>query len=224
MSKASGILHEGSYNRIENNRIFDSLTGIQANYDSYNLILGNTITGSRYCGIEIHYNASHNRVIGNVIANNTHGIEVKSATNNTLQYNNITGNSKIGALFTNASGNLIQKNNFLQNTQQACSNGSSNTWDANGVGNYWDDYNVTDSDGNGIGGSPYIIDEANIDHYPLTRINNNTLPLEAETISSTFQSQDSSSVVIPVVFGFILVTFAGTAIVLLFRKRRGSVA
>jgi parallel beta-helix repeat protein len=220
-----GILHEGSYNRIENNRIFDSLTGIQANYNSYNLIEGNTITGSKYCGIEIHYNASHNRVIGNVIANSTYGIEIKSATDNTLRYNNISGCSKIGALFTNASGNLIQRNNFMQNTQHASSNGSSNTWDADGAGNYWDTYNTTDNDGNGFGDEPYVIDSSNVDHYPLTQINNNTLSLQAEPTSPVPQPQNYSPSLITLAVVAILVgAVAGTAIALSFRRRKGKKA
>ncbi|MGD8544675.1 MAG: hypothetical protein PVH12_00745 [Candidatus Bathyarchaeota archaeon] len=34
-------------------------------------------------------------------------------------------------------------------------------------GNYWSDYNGSDIDGDGIGDSPYIINENNTDNYPL---------------------------------------------------------
>jgi len=42
-----------------------------------------------------------------------------------------------------------------------------NSWDYNSKGNYWDDYNDYDTDGNGIGDNPYTIDggSSNIDHF-----------------------------------------------------------
>jgi hypothetical protein len=44
-----------------------------------------------------------------------------------------------------------------------------NTWDAGypSGGNYWSDYNLTDSDNDGIGNTPHIIDANNQDNYPL---------------------------------------------------------
>jgi parallel beta-helix repeat protein len=210
-----------SHNRVENNSIAGSRTGVQVNYgSSYNMVQGNTVTGGQYCGIEVHDDSDNNRVVANTIKGNTYGIEVKSATNNTLSYNNITGCSKIGALFTNASGNLIQRNNFLQNAQHAYSSESSNAWDADGAGNYWDTYNARDNDGNGVGDSSYVIDESNIDHHPLTQMNNKALPLEAETITPTPQPRDYSSVLIPVSISILLVALVGTAIALSFRKRK----
>lgn len=46
-----------------------------------------------------------------------------------------------------------------------------NNWDNGMYGNYWPDYNGTDADGDGVGDTPYIINEVNIDHYPLVQAN-----------------------------------------------------
>jgi len=47
--------------------------------------------------------------------------------------------------------------------------GYDNVWDDGypSGGNYWSDYAGVDADGDGIGDTPYIIDDNNIDHYPL---------------------------------------------------------
>jgi hypothetical protein len=45
--------------------------------------------------------------------------------------------------------------------------GSFNDWNDTCEGNYWSDYNGTYSDYDGIGDTPYIIDNNNTDNYPL---------------------------------------------------------
>jgi hypothetical protein len=41
------------------------------------------------------------------------------------------------------------------------------TWDNGEEGNYWDNYNGTDANGDGVGDTPYLIDVLNMDRYPL---------------------------------------------------------
>jgi parallel beta-helix repeat protein len=40
-------------------------------------------------------------------------------------------------------------------------------WDDGQKGNYWSDYNGIDTNNDGIGDTPYVIDELNLDRYPL---------------------------------------------------------
>ena len=46
---------------------------------------------------------------------------------------------------------------------------SVNVWDNGSNGNYWSDYTGDDAGGDGIGDTPYVIDENNQDRYPLMK-------------------------------------------------------
>ena len=84
-------------------------------------------------------------------------------TNNYIQNNNVYGIS----LSSNSASNIIYKNDFSNNLLGNARDLSSNIWSHNSQGNYWDDYNDYDSDDNGIGDNPYIIDDDSQDDYPL---------------------------------------------------------
>jgi hypothetical protein len=78
------------------------------------------------------------------------------------------------------SSSTIYHNNFINNTQQAFVDTASVTWDQGypSGGNYWSGHNGTDmfsgsyqnrTGSDGIGDTPYQIDPANTDPYPLMR-------------------------------------------------------
>jgi parallel beta-helix repeat protein len=101
------------------------------------------------------------------------------AEQNIIVNNNITSNSR-GIVFWESSNNLIYHNNFINNTINVRDNGANsssysgsvNTWD-NGYpsgGNYWSNYNGTDNNEDGIGDTPYVIDDNNQDNYPLVNV------------------------------------------------------
>jgi len=76
-------------------------------------------------------------------------------------------NNQIGIYASYTENNVIYHNSFINNTDQVSLSSSSDIWDNDYEGNYWSDYAGTDSDGDGIGDNPYIINENNRDRYPL---------------------------------------------------------
>jgi nitrous oxidase accessory protein NosD len=64
-------------------------------------------------------------------------------------------------------------NNFFNNTENVekyitdLQEFPTNIWDNGTIGNYWSDYEGLDSDEDGIGDTPYIINENNQDNHPL---------------------------------------------------------
>jgi len=111
------------------------------------------------------------------LKNNVQGVLLVNTTNSKVVASNITNNYE-GIYIYFSSNNSIYHNNFINNTFQVRIYNSINTWD-NGYpsgGNYWSDYNGTDlysgvyqneTGSDGIGDTPYVIDEDNVDHYPL---------------------------------------------------------
>jgi len=105
------------------------------------------------------------------------GVDLSGRTNVTV-WNTQIKNFDDGILLVHSSNNSIYHNNFVDNTYQISNDGSVNVWDDGypSGGNYWSDYsavdlfggpyqNVTGSDG--VGDTPYVIDEYNVDRYPL---------------------------------------------------------
>lgn len=56
-----------------------------------------------------------------------------------------------------AANNTFYGNSFPANCSVRINDAGTNFWDNGTMGNYWTDYNGTDSNGDGIGDSPYII-------------------------------------------------------------------
>jgi parallel beta-helix repeat protein len=177
-----------SSNTISNNSVSGNGAGIlleSASNDtvSDNNITKGRITGMEETGIELDMWCSNDTVLGNNIAGYSIGVYFsQSSHDNMVLGNNITKNglgihigSSIGACWNN----VIYHNNFLDNGEQVALSGyEPNVWDGGYIrgGNYWSDYNGTDSYGgpyqnetglDWIEDTPYTIDQINIDRYPL---------------------------------------------------------
>jgi parallel beta-helix repeat protein len=96
-------------------------------------------------------------VFRNRIVNNTVGIGFSDSTNLTISSNLLEGNQE-GMRFWSSNGNHIYLNNFVKNDQQlGIYDSFANSFDNGYEGNYWSDYNGTDTNNDGIG-------ETNIPH------------------------------------------------------------
>jgi len=169
------------HNSISENNIVNNEKGIYLSPSSdHSIISRNNITNNKN-GITISWSSEINVTRNSIMNNNDYGIFIHASSNNSITRNNITNNN-MGIRFQESSNNNIYGNNFITNTRNVYDDSwdspstlaSINTWndDYPRGGNYWSDYeekypNATKLNNSDIWDTPYIIDENNIDHYPI---------------------------------------------------------
>ncbi len=188
-TNSAGIFMAATNSTIANNTVTDNACGIWVYSGSGNVIAGNNVTRNYSCGIELDSN--NNTVIGNYITSTTRepnnwmfgvgGINIDSALNNRITENQIANNS-IGihcqafAYFAQSGerkgDNQIYRNNLVDNDQTVLNEAlfsevMANIWDDGTAGNHWSDYGGKDENGDGVGDTPYVIDDLNQDNFPL---------------------------------------------------------
>jgi parallel beta-helix repeat protein len=135
-------------------------------------------------------------------------LRLSSSTGCAITENNVINCTGPSLVFFNSSNNLIHHNNLANKTagryvdpdrRAVISNGGSiNMWDNGEKGNYWNDYNGTDINSDGIGDTLYVIDENNRDNYPLMMPYENTPsePIETEPFQITLVIAAATSVIV----------------------------
>jgi parallel beta-helix repeat protein len=177
---ARGIQVLSDHNIVSENIMVKNWDGILMASCSFNIVIGNSIVDNSQNGIQLSGDSSNNTIFeNNLAANVLCGIKLDITTNN----NTITRNSLIknglGIHAADCFDNSIYHNSFLSNTRQVFSSDAVAMWDAGypSGGNYWSDYEGRDIYSgahqneigcDGIGDSPYVVDENNTDNYPLT--------------------------------------------------------
>lgn len=150
-----------------------------ANKNRYNLTVRNLNIKSFYIGIYVW--TTNNTIIDCAVTDCIIGILLSGDSNKIIR--NYIARNEMGVFFgVNTPGDkpiniILSHNSFIDNKVHfsgcTCKEYNPNepvhSWDNGKEGNYWDSYNGTDYDGDGIGDTPYIIDPQNQDRYPLMR-------------------------------------------------------
>jgi parallel beta-helix repeat protein len=179
-NKGRGLMLENSSNNvIENNSIIENgCDPIILSHSNGNWINKNLIAKNNGRGIWLGHSNNNVLVENNITENCYSGIQLYHSNSNIFFGNTIYKNNIYGIQLLNSSQNHIYNNNFINNTLPVQVDASINSWD-NGLldgGNYWSHINADDSysglmqnenGSDGIVDEPYIINENNVDHYPL---------------------------------------------------------
>ena len=229
-----GIVVFGYENSISGN-IFESIglsSAIQLNFANRNLISKNYID-SCVEGIQIWQNSNNNTVAENTITN----IKATAIGFQYSNYNTITGNnisySDLGTAIYGSSWNTISNNNYFYNEVQFGANEWYYlTWGGNRSintinENYWSDYNGTDANKDGIGDTPYIIDEYNKDNKPVMSPIPVTLPNYSPTSSpiptintGPHMPETELFLTLLIVATIVTVTVVAVGLLVFFKKRK----
>ncbi|RZN35634.1 MAG: hypothetical protein EF813_08465 [Methanosarcinales archaeon] len=181
-------LYEAHHCNISYNNITDNWYGIDLRGSNYNSISNNAVTDNMYgstdssgYGIHLYADSSYNTVNDNVVVHNGHGISIRgSGSNNNTVHTNVVKDNREG-VYVSARYNLIYNNYIIFNKKfGAMDITGDNRWNTTKTpgrnivgsshlgGNYYSEYTGSDSDGDGLGDTPFSIsDKDTEDQHPL---------------------------------------------------------
>jgi parallel beta-helix repeat protein len=163
-----GIFLSGSLHNIVfgNNVMANEYYGIRLANSSYNFVSENEVIRNVDAGIFLSLHSSCNIISGNYISPGGGGVWIWDSNNNRFVGNIVENVNAID--LSRSSNNHVYYNSFMNETIHVTIRYSvDNMWDNGFEGNYWGNYTGEDTDGDGLGDTPYIIDENNQDDYPL---------------------------------------------------------
>ncbi|MGB3458549.1 MAG: NosD domain-containing protein [Halobacteriota archaeon] len=159
---------------VENLDLSNTCSGIALWKTENSKISNNTVCNNNWGGIRLYY-SGNNTITGNNVSSNDWGsIHLHYSSNNKIYFNNFINNIDMGY--------SIYDSTTIWNSPLEISYTYDGTTYKSYLGNYWDDYEGTDADGDGIGDTHYSIDSEKdeSDDYPLMKpFENYILPTSA---------------------------------------------
>ena len=161
--------------RIEGVQADQSFYGIYLR-EAHGIMVTRSTVGENVYGL--HIAQSHDNLVeGNTISRSYYrspggyGIFMAQATRNVIRRNQIVGNANQGLWLVDCRDNRIYHNTIAGNSPNALDDTGAGLWYSPELkqGNFWDDYQGRDADGDGVGDTPYRISGSGEDPYPLMR-------------------------------------------------------
>jgi hypothetical protein len=163
---AAGIRFAGSFCLIHDNDITKAHVDRFSITGNNNIVYRNIVDGA---GFGLVAEGSNNTIYANRITNCGIGFE-NPERSNIIYANYVAGNGWGVNTGSNNPTAMFYHNNFIGNRYQVStmlSEYPAQYFDNGAEGNYWSDYHGKDADGDGIGDTPYVIDDNRSDRYPL---------------------------------------------------------
>ena len=192
---------------------------------------GNIVSGNRISDLTDGMGAlmlwkSSNNIFSRNLLFGENPMLMIDCSSNTL-YENFVMDSEYGIVVGASSSNNIYSNYFINVTQLILDTEigtglpSENSWNNGVEGNYWSNYNSTDSNGDGIGDSPYLLYENNQDNYPLMEYPSISSIHTTDSPESTEHSSANFTLPTEVIIGIsvVIIVLVAAVAVLKLRKR-----
>jgi len=192
MDKPLVLAHHLDY-FVENVEVFGGNSGSTVTITAdYCTVVGILVRGwaeaEESAGIICHSN--YNNIYGCDITDNVNGVYLlDSASNNKIIENDIHGNDFNFFVGSDPFDNLIYYNQFYDPDHFNAKDLGTNQWDdEEDCGNYWDDYEGEDTNGDGIGDDPHpILGGINFDNYP--KMNKTMYPFNKNPYIGKFEGK-----------------------------------